>query len=77
MGEYYNRKELKNRKQLRNESTAAEAVLWTRLKGSQLEGRKFRRQYSVENYILDFIVLLKISNRTGWTGAFYNRWFQA
>ncbi len=55
MGEFYNRKELEqNRKQLRNESTAAEAVLWTRLKGSQLEGRKFRRQYSVENYILDF-----------------------
>ncbi len=24
------------------------------LQGKQLEGRKFRRQYSVENYILDF-----------------------
>ena len=55
MGDYYNRKEQEqNRKQLRNESTAAEAVLWTRLKGSQLEGRKFRRQHSIESYILDF-----------------------
>jgi very-short-patch-repair endonuclease len=55
MGEYYNRKELKkNRRTLRNEGTAAEAVLWLNLKGSQLEGRKFRRQFSVENFILDF-----------------------
>ena len=55
MGEFYNRKEQEQkRKQLRNGSTAAEAVLWIRLKGSQLEGRKFRRQYSVESYILDF-----------------------
>ena len=43
-----------NRKRLRNNCTSAEAVLWTRLKGKQLEGRKFRRQHSVENYILDF-----------------------
>ena len=55
MGEFYNQKtQEQNRKQLRNNSTVAEAVLWTRLKGSQLEGRKFRRQYSVEKYILDF-----------------------
>ncbi|MGK7390705.1 MAG: endonuclease domain-containing protein [Candidatus Cyclobacteriaceae bacterium M2_1C_046] len=50
-----NRKELKGfRKQLRNNGTAAEATLWTHLKGRQLQGRKFRRQFSVENYILDF-----------------------
>jgi|SRR6185437_8825830 len=55
MGEFYNRKEHEQkRKELRNKGTAAEAALWIRLKGSQLEGRKFRRQYSVENYILDF-----------------------
>ncbi len=55
MGEFYNRKEHEqNRKQLRNNGTAAEAVLWTRIKGGQLVGRKFRRQYSVENYVLDF-----------------------
>lgn len=50
-----NRPELKeNRKQLRNNLTSAEATLWRFLKGKQLDGRRFRRQFSVENYILDF-----------------------
>jgi very-short-patch-repair endonuclease len=50
-----NRPELKeNRRQLRNNSTPAEAFLWNYLKNKQLAGRKFRRQFSVENYILDF-----------------------
>src|SRR5690554_1217459 len=42
------------RKELRNNLTPAEATLWTMLKGKALEGRKFRRQHSVANYILDF-----------------------
>ena len=42
------------RKELRNNLTPAEATLWKLLKGKQLEGRKFRRQHSVGNYILDF-----------------------
>ena len=51
----HNRKPLKeNRRALRNALTPAEAALWTMLKNSQLEGRKFRRQHSVGNYILDF-----------------------
>jgi very-short-patch-repair endonuclease len=55
MGEYYNRKPLKKlRRNLRNEGTPAEAVLWTMIKKSQLEGRKFRRQFSIENYVVDF-----------------------
>jgi len=29
-------------------------MLWYELKNSQLAGRKFRRQHSVGNYILDF-----------------------
>jgi very-short-patch-repair endonuclease len=50
-----NRKELKPfRKELRNNSTPAEATLWKYLQRSQQEGRKFRRQHSVGNYILDF-----------------------
>lgn len=44
----------KFRKNLRNNLTPAEAKLWTLLKSAQLEGRKFRRQHSVGNYILDF-----------------------
>ncbi len=51
----YNRRPLlKFRKSLRNESTPEEAMLWKALRNSQLNGRKFRRQYSVGNYILDF-----------------------
>src|SRR5690606_37295233 len=42
------------RKQLRNNLTPAEASLWKMLQGKQLDGRKFRRQHSVTNYILDF-----------------------
>ncbi len=42
------------RNQLRNNLTPAEAKLWSLLKNSQLENRKFRRQHSVGNYILDF-----------------------
>lgn len=42
------------RKKLRNKSTPAEAVLWRSLKNRQLEGKRFRRQYSIGNYILDF-----------------------
>ena len=50
-----NRPELKqNRKDLRNNLTPAEAKLWTLLKSKKLDGRKFRRQHSVGNYILDF-----------------------
>lgn len=43
-----------NRRTLRKNLTPAEASLWTLLKSKQLEGRKFRRQHSVGNYILDF-----------------------
>jgi len=50
-----NRKGLKSfRSSLRNRSTSAEAALWNILKSKNLEGRKFRRQYSIDNYIVDF-----------------------
>ena len=42
------------RKELRKNLTPAEATLWKALQGGQLEGRKFRRQHSFGNYILDF-----------------------
>jgi len=51
----HNRKYLKeNRRALRNDATPAEGELWKHLKDAQLHGRKFRRQHSVGNYILDF-----------------------
>lgn len=42
------------RRKLRNNLTTAEATLWRYLKGSQLEGRKFRRQHSFGKFIMDF-----------------------
>jgi len=51
----HNTKHLKElRKDLRNNLTSAEATLWKYLQHSKLDGRKFRRQHSVNNYILDF-----------------------
>ena len=42
------------RRRLRSNATPAEAFLWKHLQRSQLEGRKFRRQHSIHNYIVDF-----------------------
>ena len=51
----HNRSVLKSRRQeLRNNSTPAEKLLWSRLQRSNLGGYKFRRQHSVGSYILDF-----------------------
>ncbi len=51
----HNRTYLKDRrKELRNNLTPAEAVLWKMLQSRALKGRKFRRQHSIENYIVDF-----------------------
>lgn len=44
----------KLRKHLRNNMTNTEIMLWSRLKGRQLYGFKIRRQYGIENYIIDF-----------------------
>ena len=51
----HNLKYLKEkRKELRNNLTPAEATMWMYLQNSRLDGKKFRRQHSVGNYILDF-----------------------
>ncbi len=51
----HNRKYLEEkRKDLRNNLTPSEATLWRSLQRKQLKGRKFRRQHSIENYIVDF-----------------------
>ena len=42
------------RKYLRSHSTSAEAVLGMALKARKIEGVKFRRQFSIGPYILDF-----------------------
>ena len=40
--------------ELRREPTLAEARLWRYLRSQNLEGTHFRRQYAIDNYIVDF-----------------------
>jgi len=44
----------KYRQKLRNNLTPAEARLWKILKNRNITGRKFRRQHSIDNMIVDF-----------------------
>ena len=39
---------------LRRQPTPAEKLLWDRLRGSRLNGAKFRRQVPFDRYVLDF-----------------------
>ena len=41
-------------KRLRREATAAEALLWERLRDARLAALKFRRQHPVGHFIVDF-----------------------
>ncbi|MEP0264226.1 endonuclease domain-containing protein [Dokdonia sp.] len=51
----HSRKHLENyRKSLRNNATPAERFLWKHLKNKQLDGKRFLRQHSILNYIVDF-----------------------
>lgn len=43
------------RKNLRNRPTPWEHKLWQHLKGKKLGGFKFRRQVSIDNYVVDFL----------------------
>ena len=45
----------KNARDLRNAATDAERKLWHHLRGRQLRGYKFRRQYPIAGYIADFV----------------------
>lgn len=54
MTKIYNRAaEKAKRKELRNNMTPAEIILWSKLKDKGI-GYKFRRQHSVEAFVLDF-----------------------
>ena len=51
----FNRANLKTQRQhLRNNCTLAEVQLWEELRKSKLLGIKFRRQHSINKYIVDF-----------------------
>ena len=46
--------EKEKRRQLRNNLTKAEVIVWQHLKGRQVNNCKFRRQYSIGPFVLDF-----------------------
>ncbi len=55
MPHIYNRTSEKQRRQsLRSEMPKAEEILWSKLRRQQFMGYKFRRQYSIGPYIVDF-----------------------
>ncbi len=55
MGKLFNRADDETkRRQLRRKSPPAEILFWQEVRARRLGGFKFRRQYSIANYITDF-----------------------
>ena len=48
---------LQRAKILRKKATTAENILWEAIRNRKFLGLKFRRQYSIDNYIADFVCL--------------------
>ena len=47
------------RKLLRNNPTKTEKLMWEVLKSKKLDGFKFRRQYGIGRYVIDFFCVQK------------------
>ncbi len=45
---------LKRARQMRKECAPAEEILWSALRNRQLQGFKFRRQFAILHYVVDF-----------------------
>lgn len=55
MTQYFNLSESREqRRNLRRTMPSAEVILWSKLKGRQLLGYKFRRQFGIGSYSIDF-----------------------
>ena len=55
-GNKIKRKNIEKCRRLRRDQTEAEKKLWLILRNRQLDGVKFRRQFSIGNYVLDFYI---------------------
>jgi very-short-patch-repair endonuclease len=44
-------------RRLRKNPTEAERLIWSHLKLRQFDGKKFRRQAPIRDYVVDFILL--------------------
>jgi very-short-patch-repair endonuclease len=52
---HYNRKKEKPlRRKLRKHLTNAEMILWQALRFKKMKGLRFKRQYSVDHFVIDF-----------------------
>ncbi len=52
---HYNKiSERTNRRKLRQKSTKAEEILWEYLRNRKLLNTKFKRQYSIDQFVIDF-----------------------
>ncbi|MDC0449212.1 endonuclease domain-containing protein, partial [bacterium] len=51
---FNNKKLIKHRRILRTNSTEPEIILWNQLRNKKFHNTKFKRQYSVGLYVLDF-----------------------
>ena len=55
MTKHYNKtSEKEKRRTLRKDQTFCEKILWRYLRDRQLLGCKFRRQYSIDQFVIDF-----------------------
>ncbi len=55
MTKHYNKKnETEKRRLLRRQQTFVEKIFWMNLRNRQVMGYKFRRQYSVDHFVIDF-----------------------
>ena len=56
MNSHYNKNLNKLTQKLRKQGTKGETILWRDvLKARQMRGYQFNRQYSIDNFIVDFI----------------------
>lgn len=54
MYRFNNKNTLNKRRGLRKDLTTPENIVWQRIRARQLNGYKFRRQYGIGDYIVDF-----------------------
>jgi very-short-patch-repair endonuclease len=62
------KKTINNIRKLRKKATPQERIVWSRLKNRQFNNLKFRRQFLIGKYIVDFVCLEKkiIIELDGW-----------
>lgn len=55
MTRIYNKtRETNKRRYLRSNATKTETILWSQIRDKKINGLKFRRQFSINNYVVDF-----------------------